>query len=204
MTATRQFQAPTTRVPETTATHHAPTPTGRNMIAQQARSAAALGVGPQNAPKPEGAEEGGALPKGWRWVTLRGIAEIAGGVTKGQKRRPKESIRKVPYLRVANVQRGYLDLTEVKEIDASETEIADSVFYPATSCSTKVVTATSWAEAGFGMANCPNAYIRITFFELGFAIPPTAPSLSPTTEIPPGRSIFTTRESTPQILHQST
>ena len=32
-------------------------------------------------------------------------------------------IRSVPYLRVANVQRGYLDLTEVKEIEASESEI---------------------------------------------------------------------------------
>ncbi len=63
------------------------------------------------------------LPNGWRWVTLREIAQISGGVTKGQKRRPNEIIRKVPYLRVANVQRGYLDLSEVKEIEASESEV---------------------------------------------------------------------------------
>ncbi len=65
----------------------------------------------------------GALPKGWRWITLREIAEIVGGVTKGQKRRPDERTRLVPYLRVANVQRGYLDLTEMKLIEAREAEI---------------------------------------------------------------------------------
>jgi len=64
-----------------------------------------------------------SLPKGWRWVTLREISNIAGGVTKGQKNRPTEILRRVPYLRVANVQRGYLDLTEIKEIDVSETAI---------------------------------------------------------------------------------
>jgi type I restriction enzyme S subunit len=69
------------------------------------------------------ASHGRELPKGWRWVSLRGIADIAGGVTKGQKRRPNERVRRVPYLRVANVQRGYLDLTEVKEIEASEAEV---------------------------------------------------------------------------------
>ena len=68
-------------------------------------------------------QRAGHLPEGWRWVTLKEIANIAGGVTKGQKRRPSEVIRKVPYLRVANVQRGYLDLSEVKEIEASESEI---------------------------------------------------------------------------------
>jgi type I restriction enzyme S subunit len=64
------------------------------------------------------------LPKGWRWVTLREIADISGGITKGQKYRETDILRRVPYLRVANVQRGYLDLTEMKEIDATETKIA--------------------------------------------------------------------------------
>ena len=96
-----------------------PAPTGRKMPAR----GNALGSPLQDTSSPEGAKEGGELPKGWRWVTLREVADIAGGVTKGQKRRPSETIRKVPYLRVANVQRGYLDLTEMKEIDASESEI---------------------------------------------------------------------------------
>jgi len=63
------------------------------------------------------------LAEGWRWVTLKDIAQIVGGVTKGQKRRPKDVVRQVPYLRVANVQRGYLDLREMKEIESSESEI---------------------------------------------------------------------------------
>ena len=63
------------------------------------------------------------LPTGWRWVTLRDIAQISGGITKGQKRRATDVVRKVPYLRVANVQRGYLDLSEMKEIEALESKI---------------------------------------------------------------------------------
>jgi type I restriction enzyme S subunit len=65
------------------------------------------------------------LPNGWVWATLDALAMIAGGLTKGQKRKPSEKTRDVPYLRVANVQRGYLDLTEVKTIAATEDEIEE-------------------------------------------------------------------------------
>ncbi|MFO0654590.1 MAG: type I restriction-modification system endonuclease, partial [Polyangia bacterium] len=44
-------------------------------------------------------------------------------ITKGQKRGPSAQVRSVPYLRVANVQRGRLDLTSIKEIEATEEEI---------------------------------------------------------------------------------
>lgn len=62
-------------------------------------------------------------PDTWRWTTLAALAEIVGGLTKGQQRRPGDRLRDVPYLRVANVQRGYLDLSEMKEIKATESEI---------------------------------------------------------------------------------
>jgi type I restriction enzyme S subunit len=62
-------------------------------------------------------------PKGWCWVSLDQIADIAGGVTKGQKFLPSGPTRVVPYLRVANVQRGFLDLTTIKEIRATEKDI---------------------------------------------------------------------------------
>jgi type I restriction enzyme S subunit len=65
------------------------------------------------------------LPTGWCWASLDQLAEIVGGITKGQKRRQGQATRAVPYLRVANVQRGYLDLTEVKLIDATEDEILE-------------------------------------------------------------------------------
>jgi type I restriction enzyme S subunit len=64
------------------------------------------------------------LPKGWAWTTLGQIGEITGGITKGQKRKSGVATRAVPYLRVANVQRGYLDLSVVKTIHATEDEIA--------------------------------------------------------------------------------
>lgn len=63
------------------------------------------------------------LPSGWNWSTLGELAEVQGGITKGNKRRSDEAVRPVPYLRVANVQRGFLDLSEMKEIEASESQI---------------------------------------------------------------------------------
>ena len=64
------------------------------------------------------------LPPGWCWTTLETVAEVEGGITKDQKRRATLPVREVPYLRVANVQRGYLDLAVLKTIAATEGEIA--------------------------------------------------------------------------------
>jgi type I restriction enzyme S subunit len=55
------------------------------------------------------------LPRGWAWALLGDLGEIVGGVTVDKKRKPSAPVE-VPYLRVANVQRGYLDLSEVKSI----------------------------------------------------------------------------------------
>jgi type I restriction enzyme S subunit len=51
------------------------------------------------------------------------LGEIVGGLTKGQKRKPGTKIRLVPYLRVANVQRGYLNLDNIKLIEATDEDI---------------------------------------------------------------------------------
>lgn len=56
-----------------------------------------------------------ALPDGWHWSSLGQIAEITGGVTVDKKRKPADPVT-VPYLRVANVQRGHVDLSDVKQI----------------------------------------------------------------------------------------
>jgi type I restriction enzyme S subunit len=53
------------------------------------------------------------------------LGEIVSGVAKGTKRDEKIPVREVPYLRVANVQRGYLDLAEVKTIPATERDIEE-------------------------------------------------------------------------------
>lgn len=64
-------------------------------------------------------------PPEWVWCHLADIADVKGGVQKGGKLRPGEQTRQVPYLRVANVQRGWLDLTEIKTIEATERRIAE-------------------------------------------------------------------------------
>ncbi|HUE71425.1 MAG TPA: restriction endonuclease subunit S [Pirellulaceae bacterium] len=65
------------------------------------------------------------LPKGWCWATLEALANLVGGITKDQKRSNQPGMREVPYLRVANVQRGFLDLSEMKNIFAPEEDIVD-------------------------------------------------------------------------------
>lgn len=57
------------------------------------------------------------IPNEWEWVRLAKIAEVVSGVAKGSK--SKDEIIELPYLRVANVQRGYLDLGEIKHISVS-------------------------------------------------------------------------------------
>lgn len=62
-----------------------------------------------------------ANPKRWSMSTIGDLAEVQGGlqVTSARKNLPVE----VPYLRVANVYRGVLDLSEIKTIRATPAEI---------------------------------------------------------------------------------
>ncbi len=61
-------------------------------------------------------------PKKWKIIKLHDLAEIVSGVTKGRKL-SGNSVVSVPYLRVANVQDGYLDLNEIKTIEALHSEV---------------------------------------------------------------------------------
>ena len=54
----------------------------------------------------------------WTWSTLGEIADLKGGVTKDSKREADPDYVEYPYLRVANVQRGFLDLSVVTTIRA--------------------------------------------------------------------------------------
>ena len=60
----------------------------------------------------------GWIPKEWTLRNLGGMAKIVSGVTLGPKDSPSETIE-APYLRVANVQDGYLDLSEIKTVRIS-------------------------------------------------------------------------------------
>jgi type I restriction enzyme S subunit len=59
----------------------------------------------------------------WPTEPLGAICEIVSGITKDSKKQG-DNYREVPYLRVANVQRLRLDLSEVKMIPAKESTIA--------------------------------------------------------------------------------
>lgn len=69
----------------------------------------------------------GILPEllpGWEWRRLGEVAEVVGGVTKDGKKQNDPSFVEVPYLRVANVQRGLLDLDNVAMIRIPERKAA--------------------------------------------------------------------------------
>ncbi|MBO9703654.1 MAG: restriction endonuclease subunit S [Sporocytophaga sp.] len=53
---------------------------------------------------------------------LSAVADITSGLTKGKNYIGK-STKMIPYMRVANVQDGFLDLKEIKKIEATEDEI---------------------------------------------------------------------------------
>jgi len=61
-------------------------------------------------------------PKGWPVARVGDVADVQGGlqVTTARKNLPRE----VPYLRVANVYRGFLNLSEIKTIRATDAEVA--------------------------------------------------------------------------------
>ncbi len=52
------------------------------------------------------------LPAGWQWRRLKFLARVQTGMAKGKDMAGTETVE-VPYLRVANVQDGYLDLDDV-------------------------------------------------------------------------------------------
>lgn len=58
-----------------------------------------------------------------QWLPLGQIAEIRSGVTKGRELGAKDTIE-VPYLRVANVQDGFLDLSEIKTIEVLPEDVS--------------------------------------------------------------------------------
>lgn len=62
------------------------------------------------------------LPEGWVFAQFDKLMDITSGVTKGRKLQGRTLVS-VPYLRVANVQRGFLDLGSMKEIDIPEDEL---------------------------------------------------------------------------------
>jgi type I restriction enzyme S subunit len=64
----------------------------------------------------------GSAPSHWKVCPLAECAKVQSGVTKGRKL-DASTATEVPYLRVANVQDGFLDLREIKTIKIKEGEV---------------------------------------------------------------------------------
>lgn len=71
--------------------------------------------------EPQKQTEIGLVPESWEVVPLSECAVVQTGIAKGRKVNAEEAVV-VPYLRVANVQDGYLDLSEMKTITIRKNE----------------------------------------------------------------------------------
>lgn len=80
------------------------------------------GLDPSVPMKDSGVDWLGKIPAHWTVPNLGYVAEVRGGVTKGRKL-PNEETVEVPYLRVANVQDGFIDLSHVTNIEILATEL---------------------------------------------------------------------------------
>jgi len=65
----------------------------------------------------------GKVPSHWGVKRLKFLGNVRSGVAKGKDLGERTTVS-LPYLRVANVQDGYLDLAEVHEIEVPELEVA--------------------------------------------------------------------------------
>lgn len=66
----------------------------------------------------------GRIPNAWDIHTLAKLAEVGSGVTLGRDVQGA-TVVELPYLRVANVQDGYLDLSEVKTVRVYQSEVSN-------------------------------------------------------------------------------
>lgn len=68
-------------------------------------------------------------PRGWPTQELLQVADIGSGLMKGRPSDGREAVD-LPYLRVANVQDGYLDLSEIKSIPVPKDEVEKYRLHP--------------------------------------------------------------------------
>lgn len=63
-----------------------------------------------------------SIPQSWIQIRFEDVALVAGGVTLGRKLGDRKTVT-LPYLRVANVKRGELDLRVIREVSIPEDEL---------------------------------------------------------------------------------
>lgn len=87
------------------------------------------GLDPGVKMKESGVEWLGDVPEHWDVKRLKFIATVQTGIAKGKDNAGRDTIE-VPYLRVANVQDGYLKLDEVATIEVASTDVARYLLQP--------------------------------------------------------------------------
>ncbi|WP_417422022.1 restriction endonuclease subunit S [Halomonas sp.] len=81
------------------------------------------GLDPDVPMKDSGVEWLGEVPAHWAVGPLRWYATIQGGIAKGKSYDAETPTVELPYLRVANVQDGYVDLSTVKTVEVAVSEV---------------------------------------------------------------------------------
>ena len=119
------------------------------------------------------------IPKSWVFLRLSDIAAVGSGMSVSKARKPEVPVD-VPYLRVANVQRGFLDLGEIKTMQIEVSQAASLGLRPwdtprvIVECKSHTWTSggnvpsakmKNWAEAMFYFHMAPGDYRKIFFVE---------------------------------------
>ena len=105
------------------------------------------------------------IPFGWRRVRLDEVATLQTGLSKSRRVPARPVLR--PYLRVANVQDGTLDLTDVKQIAVEEERVSRFELRSGDVLMTEGETSTSSAVARSGATRSQAAFTRITYLQSG-------------------------------------
>jgi type I restriction enzyme S subunit len=80
------------------------------------------GLNPDAPMKDSGIEWVDSIPAHWQVQRLKFVADVRSGVAKGRKFEGVKTVE-LPYLRVANVQAGRIDLSDIAEIEVTVSEI---------------------------------------------------------------------------------
>ena len=79
--------------------------------------------------KETGSPEVGSIPSHWTLERLKFLGDVRSGVAKGKDLNGADTVS-LPYLRVANVQDGYLDLNDVHEIEVARSDATRYLLKP--------------------------------------------------------------------------
>lgn len=80
------------------------------------------GLDPDVPMKDSGVEWIGKVPAHWELNRLKQVAQVRGGVAKGRDLGERDTVS-LPYIRVANVQDGYLSLEDIADITVADDEV---------------------------------------------------------------------------------